>query len=161
MREGKGGKPGKGKDPKGKGKERSPSQTSERGDEKQVCRLHLKGKCPRSAADCKYKHNPVCRCFGKSVCTNGANCNSPHVQGPVSIPVVDDPTQPRPSTPRGKQKAKAKSSPTGSPGGDGGQQRGRSPTPRGGRTRTGTGAAQILFAKMVIPRHPHKACAVC
>ena len=55
---GKGSKAGKRKDQKGKGHERASSQTpSEKNrNEKQARRLHLKGKCPRSAADCKYKH---------------------------------------------------------------------------------------------------------
>ena len=125
---GKGGKSGKDKSKEGKAP-RSLSQSSNRDGAKEVCKLHLKGKCLRSAADCRFKRNPVCRFFSKGTCTNGANCNFPHVQGPVSAPAVDE----APQTPRGQSKAKAKASPKGSPGGDAGRRRGRSPTPRGDR----------------------------
>ncbi len=46
-------------------------------DEKQACRPHLKGRHPRSAADCKHKHNLAYRIIGEGKCTISANCQTP------------------------------------------------------------------------------------
>ncbi len=158
-------------DQKGKGPERASSQTpSEKNrDDKQVCRLHLTGKSPRFAADCKYKHNPVCRMFNKGKCTNGTNCQYPNIEGPVSSLRLKI----RPS-PRVKQKAEAKPSPNGSPGVAAGS---REPGAQcheqtatvmlrviGGSVLCCRGRgwmAQILFAKEVAPRQRHHGRAVC
>ena len=74
-------------DRNGKGGKRDSSAS--RDGKKEVCRMHLMGKC-KAGDSCNRIHNQPCRFFQKGACTKGKDCVYPHHQPTAAAAKSDD-----------------------------------------------------------------------